>query len=161
MQPDELERLLNTHGAALQMYARQWAESPEDCVQQAFIELATANSAPKKPVAWLFKVVRNQAISQMRTRLRRQNREAKASLEKAPLFQPNQDNELDPDKLTRAMKELEESTREVVVARIWGQLNFEEIGELVGCSSSTAHRKYMNGLNDLRERLGLTWLIEN
>lgn len=161
MQPDELERLLTTHGSALQLYARQWAESPEDCVQQAFIKLATTKVEPENPTAWLFKVVRNQAISQMRTRLRRQNREAQASMAKAHWFQTNENNQLDPDRLSLAINSLDETTREVIIAKIWGQLNFEEIGDLVGCSSSTAHRRYVAGLNDLRERLGLTWLIQN
>lgn len=161
MQPDELERLLKTHGSALQMYARQWAECPEDCVQQAFIELATTRVTPQNPAAWLFKVVRNQAISQMRTQLRRRKRETKVALANRQMFQPSTGNQLDPEKLGQAIEGLEDVIREVVVARIWGQLNFEEIGELVGCSSSTAHRRYLDGLNHLRKKLGLTWLIKN
>jgi RNA polymerase sigma-70 factor (ECF subfamily) len=41
----------------------------------------------------------------------------------------------------------------VVVARTWGGLGFEQIAELVGCSTSTAHRRYVAGLAALRERL--------
>jgi RNA polymerase sigma-70 factor (ECF subfamily) len=32
-------------------------------------------------------------------------------------------------------------------------LTFEQIGELTGVSSSTAHRRYLAGLSALRERL--------
>lgn len=161
MTPIELERLLNQHGAALQLYARQWADSPEDCVQQAFIDLATSSETPSNPVAWLFRVVRNRAISQMRSRIRRRERETDVAITSQDLFQQNMHNELDPEKLSQAIQSLHDTVREIVVARIWGQLSFEEIGVLVDCSSSTAHRRYSTGLNELRKTLGLTWLIKN
>jgi RNA polymerase sigma-70 factor (ECF subfamily) len=161
MKPNELERLLKSHGPALQLYAQQWANSPEDCVQQAFISLATTTEEPDNPVAWLFRVVRNRAISQTRTRLRRAKRETEVGLETEVCFQANLNHELDPSELSHAMACLDESTREIVIARIWGQLSFEEIASLVECSSSSAHRKYNAGLNELRKTLGLTWLIKN
>ena len=37
--------------------------------------------------------------------------------------------------------------REVIVAQLWGGLTFEQVGELMGSSSSTAHRLYQAGLN--------------
>jgi DNA-directed RNA polymerase specialized sigma24 family protein len=45
--------------------------------------------------------------------------------------------------------------REVIVAHLWGGLTFEQIGELIDASSSTAHRWYLAGLVTLRERLGV------
>ena len=41
-----------------------------------------------------------------------------------------------------------------IVAHLWGALTFEQIAELAGCSSSTAHRRYLAGLSALRERWG-------
>jgi DNA-directed RNA polymerase specialized sigma24 family protein len=46
--------------------------------------------------------------------------------------------------------------RETLVAHLWGGLTFEQIGELTGVSSSTAHRRYLAGLSALRERLRVT-----
>jgi len=48
----------------------------------------------------------------------------------------------------------------VIVARIWGGLNFEQISEVVGASISTAHRRYEAGLKSLRERLKLPCLTK-
>ncbi len=160
MTPDELEQLLNLHGAALQLYARQWADSPEDCVQQAFIDLATNANVPDNPVAWLFRVVRNRAISQLRIHTRRRERETNVAQESHSLFPKNLNNEMDSEQLSLAIQSLDATVREIVVAKIWGQLSFEEIGALVDCSSSTAHRKYSVGLDELRKTLGLTWLIK-
>ncbi len=40
MDPDLLGQLLDRHAAALELYARQWCEVPEDVVQDAFLKLA-------------------------------------------------------------------------------------------------------------------------
>ena len=48
--------------------------------------------------------------------------------------------------------------REVIVARLWGGLTFEEIAQLVGCSLPTAHRRYHVGLTELRERMDGQWM---
>ena len=37
-----LGRLLDEHGAALALYASQWTESADDCVQEALVELASS-----------------------------------------------------------------------------------------------------------------------
>ena len=62
---------------------------------------------------------------------------------------------MDARAAAEALGELPLEQREVLVARLWGGLNFNEIGELVGCSSSAAHRRYAAGLAALRERLGV------
>ena len=40
----------------------------EDSVQEAFVELSRQRTLPRQPVAWLFRVVRNRAISAARLR---------------------------------------------------------------------------------------------
>ncbi|MHC5544342.1 RNA polymerase sigma factor, partial [Singulisphaera rosea] len=60
---DLLGRLLDRHSAALELYARQWCDVPEDVVQEAFLKLSAQGLVPSRPAAWLFRVVRNGAIS--------------------------------------------------------------------------------------------------
>jgi RNA polymerase sigma-70 factor (ECF subfamily) len=43
--------------------------------------------------------------------------------------------------------------REVVVARIWGGLTFDEIAALVGEPRTTVYRRYGEALEVLREKL--------
>lgn len=160
MKPEELENLLTSHSAALQLYARQWAASPEDCVQQAFIALATADPIPRSPVPWLFRVVKNLAISQQRSESRRRERERHMGEEAIGWFLNKGNHEISTDELLHALNELDDLTREIIVARTWGELNFEEIADLIDRSSSTAHRLYQAGLNELRKQLGLTWLTK-
>jgi DNA-directed RNA polymerase specialized sigma24 family protein len=41
-----------------------------------------------------------------------------------------------------------------ILERHWGGLRFEQIAEGIGCSASTAFRRYTAGVEDLRTRLG-------
>src|SRR6516162_1775122 len=59
MGPEQLNRLVNEHAAALVLYARQWCAAPEDVVQEAFIKLAARRPSPDNLVGWLYRVVRN------------------------------------------------------------------------------------------------------
>jgi hypothetical protein len=62
--PELLGCLLDEHGGALALYAVQWTDAADDCVQEALIELARQPAVPASPVGWLYRVVRNRAISQ-------------------------------------------------------------------------------------------------
>ena len=52
-----------------------------------------------------------------------------------------------------ALQKLPEQNREIVVARIWGGLSFEQIAELTNLSSSSAHRHYRASLEELKQYL--------
>jgi RNA polymerase sigma-70 factor (ECF subfamily) len=54
------------------------------------------------------------------------------------------------------LEELPQLEREVVVARIWGGLTFQQIGELIGATDSTAHRRYESALAALRQKLRIS-----
>lgn len=158
MTPELLGRLLDEHGGALALYAAQWTEAADDCVQEALIELARQPRVPASPVAWLYRVVRNRAISQYRSAARRERREqfaARLRLRDSEAREGDAPAEpsVEADELAAAIASLPEELREVVVARTWGGLNFEQIADLAGCSTSTAHRRYEAGLAALRNRL--------
>jgi len=154
MGPDQLASLVADHAGTLTLFARQWCHAPEDVVQEAFIKLAGQSVLPARPVAWLYRAVRNGAISALRSSRRRQRHEASAAAAAPVWFAPGEST-LDLEAVTTALAELPIEQREVIVARLWGEQTFEEIGELTGTSSSTAHRTYLTGLVALRERLGV------
>jgi len=149
--PEFLGRLLDEEGGALALYAAQWTENADDCVQEALIELARQPQVPANPIAWLYRVVRNRAISEFRSTRRREHREQLAQRLRSPLGEAPVVAET--GQVAAALTSLPDELREAIVARIWGGLNFEQIAELAGCSTSTAHRRYEAGLAALRERL--------
>jgi RNA polymerase sigma-70 factor (ECF subfamily) len=154
MGPEFLGRLVDQHAAALVLYARQWCATPEDVVQDAFLKLVAQRPPPHNPLPWLYRVVRNAAVSAGRTERRRQRHEAAAAARAPAWFDADPDS-LDAEVVTAALHGLPPDEREVVVAHLWGGLTFEQIGDVAGCSASTAHRRYIAALTGLRERLHL------
>jgi len=156
--PALLGSLLTTNGAALRLYARQFligAESDagaDDVVQEALLKLARQSTVPDDPAAWLFRAVRNGALTVRRGVVRRRHHETSATTERRNWFEQQVDTGLDAASATAALAELPDEVREVVVAHLWGGLTFEQVARIVGTSSSTAHRRYEQGLKTLRER---------
>ena len=153
MGPEALGQLFDQHAAALVLYARQWCATPEDVVQEALLKLVTQKEQPDQPVPWLYRVVRNGAISAARSSKRRRHHEAVAATRTPAWFIPAETASIDSALATAALQTLALEQREAIVAHLWGGLTFEQIGEMAGSSSSTAHRWYLAGLSALRERL--------
>jgi RNA polymerase sigma factor (sigma-70 family) len=153
MGPEILGELVDRHSRALVLYARQWCAAPEDVVQEAFLKMVTYRPAPNKVVPWLFRVVRNAAISASRAEKRRRRHEAAAAEYFLPWFDAGEDTVLDGRTVAQALQALPAEPREAITLHLWGGLTFEEVAEVTGCSSSTAHRWYLAGLDLLRERL--------
>jgi RNA polymerase sigma factor (sigma-70 family) len=125
-------------------------------VQDAFVALSRQKSGTVgDPKAWLFRVVRHGAINAGIAAKRRQRHEAAAG-ERHGLLEKATEGALDPEAASKALEGLPESQREVIVARVWGALTFEQIASLVGVSTSQAHRLYQTGLETLRTRLGVS-----
>jgi RNA polymerase sigma factor (sigma-70 family) len=154
LSPETVTRLWNEYRPALVLYARQWCTGPEDVVQDAFLLLARQTAAPENPVGWLYRVVRNRAINATRDNSRKARREAVTASQAHSWFEADADDRIDAGAATEALKELQADQREVIVARLWGGLSFEEIARLSGVSLSAAYRSYNRGLTALRERLG-------
>ncbi len=156
MGTNSLAKLLDSHGPALVLFARQWCTVPEDVVQEAFVKLYAQTTPPDNPVAWLYRVVRNRAINEARADRRRKRREQRVATESQTWFVPAETNGVDTEEATRALQMLPVEQREVIVAHVWGGLTFQQIAKTVRCSSSTAHRRYLAGLASLRDRLNTT-----
>jgi RNA polymerase sigma factor (sigma-70 family) len=153
MDAQRLGQLIDQHAAALVLYARQWTSAADDVVQEAFVALAGQRPAPDKVVAWLYRVVRNAAIDAARSEQRRRRHETQAAARADTWFLPSEGAGLDERAAREALETLPVDLREPVVAHLWGRLSFEQIGKLMGTSTTTAHRRYEEGLSALRERL--------
>jgi RNA polymerase sigma-70 factor (ECF subfamily) len=151
MGPEVLRKLVDDHAAALVLYARQWCAAPEDVVQEAFVKLVAQRRLPDPVLPWLYRVVRNGALSAGRSERRRRAHETAAR--RPAWFLPNLETGLDAEASAEALRGLPPEQREVIVAHLWGGLTFEQVGSLIGQSTSTAHRWYLAGLAALRERL--------
>ena len=160
MEPQRLGGLIDRLAPALELYARQWSDAPEDVVQEAFLALAGLIPSPDNPAAWLFRATRNGAINHGIAGRRRRHHEAEAASAAPAWFEPDRtgpgaDSPVDPDAAQAALSTLPVEQREVIIAHLWGGLTFHEIARVAGTSASTAHRHYGAGLIALRGRLGV------
>jgi RNA polymerase sigma factor (sigma-70 family) len=154
MTPADIARLIDIYAAPLVLYARQWCGEPEDVVQEAFLKLVRQQRPPGDPVAWLYRVVRNGALDVAKMARRRQQRESASARPVRWFVEPEVDG-LDAETAVAALEHLGPEQREVIVARHWGGLSYEQIGEVAGCSASTAFRRYLAGVEELRKKLGV------
>ena len=118
--------LFDSHARALVLYARQLCSDPNDVVQQAFLKLSEQRTAPRNPVAWLYRVVRNEALMTSRANQRRRHRETRAAQAMNHWFQPTSAASLDATAATEALAALPLDQREIVTAHIWGGLSFAD-----------------------------------
>jgi RNA polymerase sigma-70 factor (ECF subfamily) len=154
MSPHEFARLIDAHGPALVLYARQWCAAPEDVVQEAFLKLIRLTESPHDAAAWLHCVVRNAAIDSGKTSRRRHQREAAVARPETWFAEAQMDG-LDAEAAVTALEKLPLEQREPIVAHLWSGLSFEQIAELTGCSTSTAFRRFTAGITELRKELGV------
>src|SRR5437763_9540367 len=137
MQPPahaSIRELFEAHADALLLYARQWlgAARAEDVVQDVFLRLLAGGRLPSEPRTWLFRCVRNAAISAWRSDRRRGRREQAAGRGRADWFVPRPEDRIDAEAAQEALRALSAVQREVVTLRIWSGLTLAEIGQVTG-----------------------------
>ena len=155
IEPAELGRWYDAHAAALLLYARQWLErqAAEDVVQNAFLRLATHSDRVKNVRAWLFTAVRNAAMTEHRSRQRRDRRHRVVLERQADLFEPDVDDQIDGVDAQRIVDTLPPDQREIIVLRIWGGLSLPEAAEVLAEPVSTLFSRYKAGLAQIRRQM--------
>jgi RNA polymerase sigma-70 factor (ECF subfamily) len=153
--PEELGRLYREHAPALRLYVRQWPHGDEDLVQDTFVKLAQQSPPPEQVLPWLYRVVRNAALAAGRGEARRRRRQDRVRTAEA--WFDATDDRIDGREATRLLADVPLEQREVIVARLWGGLTFEQVARLTLCSLPTAHRRYQAGLAALRKRFQGPW----
>ncbi|MGD9125810.1 MAG: sigma-70 family RNA polymerase sigma factor [Planctomycetia bacterium] len=159
---EKLGELVDRHGAALGYYARQlgpsWAGSEcDDLLQDALISLLRKSPPPDDPLAWLYGTLRRLALFRARTegrRVRHENCKAQARANELPPWHVEDLARREQiERLMQKLETLDDELREIVVMHLWGKLTFKQIGPIVGCSSSKAHREYQRALCLLQEAI--------
>jgi len=153
--PAQLAAAFDAHAASLVLYARQWLDrqAAEDAVQDVFLRLLSQRGLPANLRAWLFRSVRNEAISHTRSQYRRRQREQAVAADRPGFFRPDPADLIDARSAQAALESLPHSQREVIVLRLWGGLTLAEVASLVGEPVSTVFDQYRAALANIREKL--------
>ena len=143
-------------GPALLLFARRWTHSraeAEDIVQDAFVRFWRRQHSIENR-ALLYATVRSTALDRLRSDQRRARREAAVALDGASHLEP-QFTELDESQqlLAAAVERLPDEQREVVILKIWNELTFAEIANILEISQNTAASRYRYALGALKKTL--------
>ena len=152
MEPEELEIVVREFQSPLELFAQQWTEHAQDVVQTAFLKLYRNDSFVENKKSWLFRTVRNLSIDAHRSESRRKHRERVVGQNRIQV-RLDEESPFDGNEVLRELEGLDLNQREIVIAKIWGGLNFEEIAQLFQIAVSTAHRRYHQAILKLQQRL--------
>ena len=140
----------------LLLFARQWVRSAadaEDVVQDAFVKFWKRNQSVKnRPL--LYATVRSTALDLIRRDSRRARREANVFAESEQTTEPQFEFDDESQRaLGAAMDRLPHDQREVLVMKIWNDLTFAEIANILGISQNTVASRYRYALAGLKKTL--------
>ena len=148
------------HAPALVLYARQWTAThadAEDIAQEAFVRFwRSGRQRAESPLAYLYACVRHTALDYQRSAVRRRQRETQAANDRADcdrMFAPSLEDEQRQQNLNAALAGIPPAQREVVVLKIWGELTFAQIAEVLEIPANTAASRYRYALENLRRQL--------
>ena len=153
---NQLAQGVMKRAAGLTLYARQWVDDPasaEDVVQEALASLLAQHPPPSDPIAWMFRAVRNAAIDQARSSSSRRRREQAVAQSRREWFETRADALIDAATAKAALADLPPASREIVVLRIWSDLGFAQIADVMQMSLSTVHDRYIAALRQMRSAL--------
>jgi RNA polymerase sigma-70 factor (ECF subfamily) len=152
--PALLADCFEAHAAALVLYARQWVADrarAEDVVQEVFVRMSAQPVAPGNAKAWLYASVRNAAIDESRSSIRRKRREeSAATARREQCFERRPSDLIDAEAVEQALATLPPRQREVVTLRIWSEMTLGQIAGITGIATSTVHDEYRRGLERIR-----------
>jgi RNA polymerase sigma-70 factor (ECF subfamily) len=143
------ERLYEAQATQLLLYGRALGLShseAEDVLQDTFVALMNLEVEPEKPVNYCIRAFRNRALNFRRSLWRRLAREleSKTWFEHEPKESPKERAAM------RCLGQLPTEQREVIVLKIWSQLTFEAIAELLEISPNTVAGRYRYGIQKIR-----------
>jgi len=158
LKPTLLMALVEEHSTWLNAMAWQLAAGaglePQDLVQETLLALARMSRPPAHPRTWLWRTLRNQAVSARRGQVRRVRREQETMPREFSAHDPLE-SMIWAEQLT-ALRDwialLPTEDRELLVAIHWGGDTFAEAAEVLGKPASTLHRRHQEILAKFREK---------
>jgi RNA polymerase sigma factor (sigma-70 family) len=147
---NKLGALLDGYWGILVEWVGGARDGAEDVVQSAFIKLASEEPAPQNCVAWLFTVSKRLAINEQVSQFKRRSRESRAATDRTRGSSGSVEN----IEIRELLNILEKREKEIVIARIWGGLTFDEIGDAIGEPKATIWRSYHSSISKLKQAYG-------
>ena len=144
---------LGKHGPSLLLFARTQTRceaDAEDLLQEAVVESAGKNEDTPPDLPLVYATIRRRAIDLARKTDRRTAREEAVIEESDTCWFDNTIEQKETARvIDRAIKQMPEKFREVVILKIWSELTFAQMAETLEIPLNTAASRYRYGLEIL------------
>ena len=150
---------LGKHGPQLLLFARTQTRceaDAEDLLQEALVESAGKNEGTPPDLPLVYTTLRRRAIDLARKTDRRTTRE-EVTTERSEdcWFDDTIEQKETAWLIDRAIKNMPEKFREVVMLKIWSELTFAQIAQTLDIPLNTAASRYRYGLEILKRDANL------
>lgn len=125
-----------------------------DVFYKALANIASYDTAKGPFAAWLYRIARNAVIDHYRT--------TKATTDIEDIFDLGVDERtaerIDAratiELVSKYLETLSSKQREIVMLRVWGEMRYREIAEIVGGSEDSVKMTFSRAIRDIREKFG-------
>ena len=130
-------------------------ETAEDLTQQIFLKALQAwpsfDSGKGTPKAWIFGIARHALIDHFRTAKPMFDLELAVQNDSGDNVERNFETKARLVEAQRYLSQLEPEDRDIVVMRVWDELTYAEIGEIIGKSEAATKMIFSRIIQKLRE----------
>jgi RNA polymerase sigma-70 factor (ECF subfamily) len=155
--PAAFDVLVRRHQRSIFLLAHRYlghVEDARDLTQRVFVQMYRQLARFRGEASvrtWLYRIASNLALDALRARGREARGRAQLEPPAPPMASPSSEERA---RLRRAIAELPPRQRLVVELRVFDDLSFREIGDVVGSSEDAAKVNFHHALKALRGMLG-------
>jgi RNA polymerase sigma-70 factor, ECF subfamily len=144
-------------------YRTNEKEVAEDLTSLTFLKSVEHFSkfSPKKGSfnSWIYRIARNTLTDHYRTNKKTLNIEDIISLSTDENVPEKVQTQLNLEELQEALKNLNETQRDIIIMRVWDDLPYQEIAEIIGKSESNCKVIFGRAVKKLQTHVNVTTLI--
>lgn len=137
-------------------------ETAEDLTSETFFKalnkIKTVDPAQSFS-SWLYRIAQNTVIDHFRAKRPTGNIDDVFDLDDETDIVGELDTKADVRELTKNLKNLSSIERDIIIMRVWQDMSYKEIAEIVGKSEGSCKMMYFRTLEKLRQSMPLALLL--
>ncbi len=138
-------------------------ETAEDLVSKIFFK-ALENIGKYSPAkgsfsSWLYKIARNTLIDYYRTKKETIDITDVWDLKSDEDIEKDIENKQELDEIKKYLNKLSPEQREIIIMRVWNELSYKEIAEIMDKSEASCKMMFSRTINILRQEMPLELLL--